>query len=239
MTALFLTSLVWGGLLLSCWTYIGDEWFSDRVEEETASMEGRLEEAMRTTRTELTDAVHSAQEQMVLLRARHEQFVRLNALEAGMYSDHSRQKFDDLMEIGDSLPTGTSEQEFYKQTKSRIETAYARRLRQHPGLNVRALFPKLNLTRETSLGKSTLMKFIGESDANGWDRARAAMLLQRYLNDDETIAFLIRTIRDEADLQVVLAAWDSLVALTGYEPGSKGFSPSDFDRWWSTRPVEG
>jgi hypothetical protein len=34
---------------------------------------------------------------------------------------------------------------------------------------------------------------------------------------------------------VYFAAWDSLVEITGYEPGAKGDSPADFDLWWSRR----
>ncbi len=235
MTALLLTTLVWGVLLVTSWAFLGDEWFSNRVQEETTAFETRVRNDLRVARAELGEAVHTAQEQVVLLRARHDQFVRINALEAAMYADHSRQKFDDLLDIGSRLETGSPEEEFFKQTKERIETAYSRRLQQHAGLEVRALFPQLRLTKETSLGKANLLKLLTRTNTAGWDRARAAFLLRRYVDDEEVIAQLVQTVRDEEDLQVVFAAWETLVTLTGFEPGSKDFSPSDFDRWWSTR----
>ena len=48
------------------------------------------------------------------------------------------------------------------------------------------------------------------------------------------IAQLLQIIRDDEDLQVIFVAWDSLLFMTGYDAGSKGFQPADFGRWWST-----
>lgn len=233
VTSLLLTSLIWGALLVTFWQFVGDEWLKARVQSETVPLSTGLGEEIRVARTELTENLHEVQESLIVLRARHQQFVRMCALESAMYSDHSRQRFEEFLDIGRRLETGSEEEDYFRQTKGRIESAYTKRLGQHRGLAVRQLFPQLSVTKESNLGASHLMEFVANTNAPGWDRARAAVLLRQFPENDGVIAQLVQLARDDQDLQVFFAAWDSLLSLTGYEPGSKGFSPSDFDRWWS------
>lgn len=228
LTSLLLTSLIWGGLLYGFWHYGGDELLGERIQEETAPLMARQKDDLSDVRARLSIDMQALQD-------RHEQFVRMNALEAAIHAENSRPKFDDLLKLGRNLATGSSEEDFFQQTKKRIEAAYRNRLAQHPGLDVEGHFPQLGVSQETSLDKSTLVDFLTKTDKSGWDRARSAVLLRKFEDDDIVIASLIETMRDDQDLQAALAAWESLVELTDYVPGSKGFSPGDFNRWWSTR----
>lgn len=232
-TAFLLTSLIWAAGLYAFWKAVGDEWLTQRVQEEATPLRAGLKDELQTGRAQLTNETRTVEQSVLELRNRFEVYVRMSALEAALYSDNSRSRFDDLLDCAQDLPSGSPEEVYFQNTKDRIEAAYTKRLAQHKGLDVRRLFPTLNVTRESSIGKTTLMNFIANSEAAGWDRARAAYLLRRFKDDDQVIAHLFQTCRDDEDLQVVLASWDSLVAVTGYEPGSQGFDLDDFARWLS------
>ncbi|MFT5192240.1 MAG: hypothetical protein ACI957_005290 [Verrucomicrobiales bacterium] len=231
LTPLLLTSLVWAALIFAFWKFAGKELASTMIQDETETLWAGLNVEL----TSLENEMRFLKEDVKIDRENNEKFKRMSALEAGIYKDNSRQKFDDIIDIGKTLDTGSVEEEFYQRTKERVELAYTKRLGQHQGLNVGALFPSLGISRERSLSKTTLMNFTAKPEVSGWDRARATFLLRRFKEDDQVTAFLLQTIRNEDDLQVMFASWESLIAISGYEPGSKGFSPSDFDRWWSTR----
>ena len=225
LASLLLTSLIWCGLLLAFWHLSAKRQVATWLQEHRD---------LRDAQARLDGQFRDQEEKLVLLGAVYERFVRMNALEAAMYAPNSRRQFEDLLDIGRSLPAGGAEEEFFKRTKERIETAYTKRLTQHRGLNVGKLFPSLGITREAELGKTALMDFMAKPEASGWHRARAAFLLRRFEGDRLVIAHLRHTIREDEDLQLVFAAWESLLALTGYDPGSKGFDPAAFDRWWRT-----
>ena len=235
LTSFLLTTLVWGAVLFTAWKFIGEEWLTSRMEEAAAG-EGSSNSQLQLSLQTLRQDVRSLEDTLTYFRAGHQKFVRMNALEASLYADNSRQKYEDLVEVGQRLQTGSSEEEFYLRTKERIEQAYIKRIAQHPGLDTAKYFPESGQRSDKHVGKEALARLINDPARLGWDRARAAYLLRNYEESDtEVIAQLLQTIRDDEDLQVVFAAWDSLVQLTGYEQGSKGFQPADFDRWWSKR----
>ncbi len=233
--SLFVTSLVWGALLLSYWRVVGDEGLTERIRQEAVSVNAGLSEELREGQTLLTQEVRLFEEEFVGFQESHERFVRMSALVAAMASDHSRQNFEDFLAIGQVLDTGSPALDYFKENKSRIEAAHIKRLNQHRGLSVASYFPQLMPTTESSLGAETLMEFVSRPKVSGWDRARGAILLRKFAGDEKVMAHLLQIVRDDQDLQVVFAAWESLIALSGYEPGSRGFSPDAFDGWWSTR----
>lgn len=232
LTSLFLTSLVWGAVLYTAWKFVGEEWFNTRVQEAAGALEGEQGEDVVKT---LKQDIQNLDEELKLFRTSHQNFVRMNTLKASLWSDNSRQKYDEFVEIGERLETGSPEEDYFLETKAHMEGAYVQRVRQLPGLNTRKLFPNLNVSKDVSLGKATLLRFVSNQEGAGRDRARAALLLRKYEDDGEVMKQLRQTVRDDHDLEVVFAAWDSLLELSGYDPGALGFQPADFDRWWSLR----
>lgn len=235
LTSFLLTTLVWGTVLFTAWKFVGEEWFANRVQE-AASREGTAGSQLQLSLQTLRQDVRSLEDTLTHFRTGHQRFVRMNALEASLYAHNSRQKYDELKGIGEQLETGSPEEEFYRRTKVRIEQAYIKRIAQYPGLNTAKYFPELGQRSDKRVDKEALTRFINDQSHPGWDRARAAYLLRRYEDSDSTVVEQLRqTVRDDEDLQVYFAAWDSLVEITGYEPGAKGDSPADFDLWWSRR----
>ncbi len=234
LTSLLLTTLVWGAILFTAWRFVGEEWFENRVQEAASGIDGSGDQLRLSVQT-LSQDVRNLEDRLTLFRAGHQRFVRMNALEASLYADNSRQKYEDLVEIGEDLETGSTEEEFYQRTKGRIEQAYIKRIAQHPGLDTGKYFPESGERLDQRVGKEALSRFVNDQAGLGWDRARAAFLLRKFKDSDtKVIAQLLQIIRDDEDLQVIFVAWDSLLFMTGYDAGSKGFQPADFGRWWST-----
>jgi len=234
LTSFLLTTLMWGAVLFTAWKFVGEEWFANRMQE-AVSAEGGVGSELQLTLERLEQDVRNLEATMAQFRANHQEFVRMNALVASLWADNSRQKYDDLIEIGERLETGSPEKEFYVKTKVRIEQAYIKRIALHPGLDTAKYFPGSGQRSDKRVGREALGRLINDQTRPGWDRARAAYLLRNYKSSaNEVIAQLLQTIRDDEDLQVYCAAWDSLVFLTDYKVGSKGISPDDFDRWYST-----
>ena len=134
LTSFLLTTLVWGTVLFTAWKFVGEEWFANRVQE-AASREGTAGSQLQLSLQTLRQDVRSLEDTLTHFRTGHQRFVRMNALEASLYTLNSRPKYDELKGIGEQLETGSPEEEFYRRTKVRIEQAYIKRIAQYPGLN--------------------------------------------------------------------------------------------------------
>lgn len=233
LTSLLLTTLVWGAVLYAAWKFVGEEWFNNRVQEAAGSLENGEDDQQVVSK--LRQEVQTLDEELKLFRASNQSYVRMNTLVASIYLEHSRQKYDELVDIGEPLDSSSPEKEYYLRTKERIDNSFIKRAFQIQELNTRQLFPNLGVTKDVYLSKTTLAKFVSNQEGDGEQRARAALLLRKFKGDGEVMKQLRQTVRDDHDLRVYCAAWDSLVDLTGYDPGSRGVQPDDFDHWWSNR----
>lgn len=219
------TSLLWAAMLGAFSKFAGNDWLENRFtgwfQPAIQERVDPIETTARRLESELTD-----------LTGRYENLLRLDTLESTIFTNSKRDEYEQLVSLGKRMSESTpAEASRYQRARARIEQAYIRRLGDHKGLPVNKLFPKLGVSRDTRVGFTTLLDYLSKRDEPAWDRARAAVLLRRFKDNDQVITALHQIIRDDQDLTVMFAAWDSLVKLTGYE-ADKGFNIDHFHQWW-------
>ncbi len=240
LMAIALTSLIWGALVSAWWYAQGEGWLDNKIAKEAQSREVVLSKAIAEETGFVQRAVNHTQEDLALLAGRFESLVRLTDLQAKLFSSNSRVHFDELLDLGAKMNMGgeeTREASLFRHTKERIEQAYLRKLGELPAISVKKHFSGVKVSQDTRLKAMDLLMLLNKRDeATANERARAAFVLRKFKDNDDVITQLMRTVRDDEDLQVVFAAWSSIIAVTGYEPKG-GFDPADFAEWWSEKQV--
>ena len=215
------------------WSAVGFAvWKSDLLQNHFSALIEPKQAEIEETVGALETKVIKLTGEHVVLKGRFENGIQMESLEKEIFTTHSRQRFDEFLALGKRIsPALAYEADLFKQVKNRIEQAYTQKVKEHKGLDVASLFPKSKASRDSTLKSSELVEYMVNSDEPSWNRARAAYLLRIHKDNDEVIGGLLQVIRDDSDLQVMFAAWDSLVQLTGYED-SNGFDPESFRDWW-------
>ena len=222
------TTVLWGAVLLAFWKSFGADWMQNQFSNWFGSSSAYLTESVDRLETNVIDL----QEEHVLLEARFEGNMQMEKLEDMIFSTNARQHFDELLALGKGIgPTLTSELGLFKERKTRIEQAYIRKVRLLKGLDAGQLFPTALTSKDSDLKSDTLLDFLSKLNEGEWSRARVAFVLRQFQDDDKVIAGLLQVIRDDSNLPVMFAAWDSLVTLTGYK-AVNGFDPDHFHSWW-------
>lgn len=236
ITSALLTSLLWIGLLWAFWKSFGQQWLDGEIDCKARSLTETLD-AEVSSKLEAVPSMNRVLDlgsEYTLLDARFTNWVRLHALQASLWRTHARADYDEMISLGASLSSPEA-LTYFEATKRRTEDAYVQRAKNHPGLDIKTLFAGHRGKQEADLGAEDLLMLMLKDGVDTGDRARAAYLLRRFEIDPEVWVALVEMASSGMDLQVVFAAWDSLVSMTDYVPPRQGFDRDHLVHWWHSQ----